>query len=235
MLTEVRGGVYSKAMTDKQMYWATIGVMLVVGFLGGYLYRKIAPAMENIIPYSCTYGKIVYKHGEGFPATDGCNSCSCQNGQVQCTAMACDISVPQTRSGVFGLVDTVEKEGNNFFIRVREVDWLSCADPPNYDDCSNGYDLINEKPVTRYKVSDKSNGLITSYPIMDEDGYPNEYREFTIPWDVVYATFDAGVSANTALAENYNYPPVAYRGRDGVYKFDIEQGEIIRFYFQYTP
>ena len=41
------------------------------------------------IKKSCTYKNKVYKSGQGMPAGDECNSCSCQNGQVQCTLIAC--------------------------------------------------------------------------------------------------------------------------------------------------
>lgn len=37
---------------------------------------------------SCTYNGATYKHGE--TVVDECNSCSCQNGEVNCTAMACE-------------------------------------------------------------------------------------------------------------------------------------------------
>ncbi|MCB9638853.1 MAG: hypothetical protein H6728_07265 [Myxococcales bacterium] len=30
-----------------------------------------------------------YSHGASFPATDGCNTCSCNNGAVACTKIAC--------------------------------------------------------------------------------------------------------------------------------------------------
>jgi hypothetical protein len=47
------------------------------------------PAPNN--PNTCQYNGRTYKAGEGFPADDGCNSCSCgQDGQVACTLMFCD-------------------------------------------------------------------------------------------------------------------------------------------------
>ncbi len=38
----------------------------------------------------CEYGGWAYAHGESFPSTDGCNQCSCNNGDVVCTLMACE-------------------------------------------------------------------------------------------------------------------------------------------------
>jgi len=38
----------------------------------------------------CQYKGKTYKDGEAIPSGDKCNSCSCDNGQVACTAMACE-------------------------------------------------------------------------------------------------------------------------------------------------
>jgi len=89
-------------MTPKQMHVVTIGVMLGVGFLSGYIFRDVAPAVSQMIPYSCTYDGKTYKNEESFPSNDGCNSCGCQNGQVSCTLMACEshgYPVPDGSSG----------------------------------------------------------------------------------------------------------------------------------------
>ncbi|XP_064614551.1 kielin/chordin-like protein [Liolophura sinensis] len=45
---------------------------------------------EAITPGVCLYNGHVYKAGEGFKSTDGCNRCGCSdNGLVICTQMAC--------------------------------------------------------------------------------------------------------------------------------------------------
>jgi hypothetical protein len=38
----------------------------------------------------CEYEGQVYPDGSSFPAADGCNTCGCTNGMVQCTAIWCD-------------------------------------------------------------------------------------------------------------------------------------------------
>lgn len=47
---------------------------------------------NNSIIYnkSCDYNGNTYKSGEGFKDIDGCNSCSCDNGKIACTLMACE-------------------------------------------------------------------------------------------------------------------------------------------------
>jgi hypothetical protein len=62
---------------------------LIIGFLSGYFIRDIIPTINNIIPKSCVYEGKKYKDGDSFPASDGCNSCGCQQGRVMCTMMAC--------------------------------------------------------------------------------------------------------------------------------------------------
>ena len=38
----------------------------------------------------CEYNGWAYAHGESFDSTDGCNMCSCNNGEIVCTLMACE-------------------------------------------------------------------------------------------------------------------------------------------------
>lgn len=40
---------------------------------------------------SCTQDDMTYADGDEVPAPDSCNSCSCDNGQIACTAMACEV------------------------------------------------------------------------------------------------------------------------------------------------
>jgi len=44
---------------------------------------------EEVVEY-CTYEGVQYSNGESFPSNDGCNTCSCTNGEVVCTLMACE-------------------------------------------------------------------------------------------------------------------------------------------------
>lgn len=43
---------------------------------------------------TCSYGGKEYKTGESFPASDGCNSCSCSNGEAACTLLGCVAKEP---------------------------------------------------------------------------------------------------------------------------------------------
>lgn len=49
-------------------------------------------AIYDISSKSCEYNGVIYKNGEDFK--DDCNTCSCQDGEIYCTAMGCtgDIS-----------------------------------------------------------------------------------------------------------------------------------------------
>ena len=38
----------------------------------------------------CAYGGTKYADGDAFASTDGCNSCSCDDGSVACTEIGCD-------------------------------------------------------------------------------------------------------------------------------------------------
>ncbi|MBL8015160.1 MAG: hypothetical protein JNK26_03150 [Candidatus Doudnabacteria bacterium] len=44
----------------------------------------------GVSPMTCSYEGKVYKAGEGFPSSDGCNTCGCSaDGQVFCTLKFC--------------------------------------------------------------------------------------------------------------------------------------------------
>lgn len=51
------------------------------------------PAQASMCDVQCTYDGMTYEPGDSFPATDGCNSCGCQeDGTVVCTLIACGVS-----------------------------------------------------------------------------------------------------------------------------------------------
>ena len=52
-------------------------------------YCDLAPPEGGWCPVGCFYQGKKYSSGEGFPAEDGCNSCSCYNGEVSCTLIGC--------------------------------------------------------------------------------------------------------------------------------------------------
>lgn len=66
-----------------------------MGLIIGFFIRDFKLGLKHLIPASCTYEGGTYKSGEGFPAVDGCNSCSCQNGEVNCTLLACSDVPPE--------------------------------------------------------------------------------------------------------------------------------------------
>ncbi|MCG5051737.1 MAG: hypothetical protein KA712_02145 [Myxococcales bacterium] len=51
------------------------------------------PSGDGLDPFGpdgCTYEGVAYRAGDGFPASDGCNTCSCgADGLVACTLIAC--------------------------------------------------------------------------------------------------------------------------------------------------
>ena len=61
----------------------------LLGIAVGFMLGKSNYQIPNILPLSCSYNNRTYKHGESF--RDDCNTCSCQNGQVACTMMACGV------------------------------------------------------------------------------------------------------------------------------------------------
>lgn len=48
----------------------------------------------------CLYSGKFYNSGSKFSSVDGCNTCSCNNGVVSCTEMACDSSFSKLQRDV---------------------------------------------------------------------------------------------------------------------------------------
>jgi hypothetical protein len=76
---------------------AIVIAFVIVFLLGIFLGINIERAQNgegwidlNPIPHSCRYNGKTYKSGESFPAKDGCNICTCDDGKIACTLMACE-------------------------------------------------------------------------------------------------------------------------------------------------
>lgn len=78
-----------------------LGLIIMFGFVlaFGIMSYNLFPNNSNrnsstvSAELKCLYEGKYYSPGQGFPASDGCNSCSCSpNGQVACTLMACERS-----------------------------------------------------------------------------------------------------------------------------------------------
>ena len=79
--------------TNKLFIAAAFIIVFALGVLFGFAIKNAQssgnPIGLNPITKSCHYNGKNYKSGEGFKATDGCNSCGCEDGKVNCTLMAC--------------------------------------------------------------------------------------------------------------------------------------------------
>jgi hypothetical protein len=65
--------------------------VIAIMALGGIAYFYFNIPTPNPITSKCIYNGITYLQGESFKSEDGCNSCSCYNGKIACTLMACGI------------------------------------------------------------------------------------------------------------------------------------------------
>jgi hypothetical protein len=77
----------------------TLVALFVFAGLGALTYKLFFEQQEQAAQQgmACTYEGISYPHGSAFPANDNCNSCSCDNGEVVCTEIAC---LSPTPSGI---------------------------------------------------------------------------------------------------------------------------------------
>lgn len=74
-------------------------VLLFTGLgIGGYWFLTKDRAQNcpsETQAKTCTYDGKTYNDGDSFEATDGCNSCFCNNGAVSCTEMYCEEETPE--------------------------------------------------------------------------------------------------------------------------------------------
>jgi hypothetical protein len=86
-------------------------VVLVLGLGGTVAYLLFLKGTDTddtnsndggTVSQTCTYDGVTYDEGDSFEATDGCNTCSCADGEVTCTLMACETATvePCTYTGV---------------------------------------------------------------------------------------------------------------------------------------
>ena len=79
-------------MNKKLIFSLIVVLVFILGIIVGLGVNdenRIKLKKLNPIKKSCIYEGKSYKSDEGFPAGDGCNSCSCYDGEVSCTMMAC--------------------------------------------------------------------------------------------------------------------------------------------------
>jgi hypothetical protein len=64
----------------------TLGT-IVIGLTSYIVFTSDLPGREMA---RCEYYGWAYAHKETFDSVDGCNICSCNDGFIVCTSMACD-------------------------------------------------------------------------------------------------------------------------------------------------
>ena len=100
---------------------------------GCYESRLSTDAMDARPSGDCTYQGQSYNAGDSFPAGDGCNSCSCdEGGSVSCTEIACSCEGREYCDCVGGCEPLIDL-GSGCFCPAEEP--FCCAENP--DDCGN--------------------------------------------------------------------------------------------------
>lgn len=108
-----------KQSSNKNLYLIiiTLLVLLILVIVGGFGAYALLGKKKG-----CTYNNAKYANGDSFKSTDGCNTCSCSDGNVACTEMYCynednnDQEMTQETT-----VQTEENEVSVYFAKPGEI------------------------------------------------------------------------------------------------------------------
>jgi len=95
----------SKSKSPLLFIAITFNVLLLL-ILGVGIYYSLTKDNDdnksdtNIITTTCDYNNTTYNEGESFDATDGCNTCTCSEGQIGCTKIGCKSEQPPANNTI---------------------------------------------------------------------------------------------------------------------------------------
>lgn len=81
-------------MIAKKLYSPAVALLVATllaacGQDGSQSDPRLARSVGNRAATSCVDGGVLHASGTGWRCSDGCNSCSCENGVVTSTLLAC--------------------------------------------------------------------------------------------------------------------------------------------------
>lgn len=101
-----------------------LAFIIFAALIGGAVSYAIVRSNSNTnitAGKSCTVGDKTYKDGEGFKSEDGCNTCSCNDGEVACTLMACEKPDESPK------ISAVEDNGSNLATEYTSTNSITCT------------------------------------------------------------------------------------------------------------
>lgn len=135
------------------LVFGILALLLVVtsGFLyieNANLKKQLGLSPKPLLPKTCDYNGVAYQPGEGFPSTDGCNSCSCtETGEVTCTLMVCDSDTEQIQTDQTTSWKTYSASSYSFKYPPK---LHYAVNPRNFADSTPVYFFVSDKSKKEY-------------------------------------------------------------------------------------
>lgn len=120
---------WSSPEMRQKLIWLGAGAIITSIFV--ILMLAYVYAAKNVDKVGvCSYSGGTYEHGQDFDDTDGCNTCTCTNGQVSCTTIACEVEPTKadTQNSASCLYEGKEYQHNQGFTASDGCNSCSCTD-----------------------------------------------------------------------------------------------------------
>ncbi len=165
---------FGSKSSSKNKSVAVVLVLLILGLLALLVYlfyqnMQLKQQVELIeldepTVATCEYNNQTYEAGEGFTASDGCNSCSCgETGEVACTLMACENIEEDGSSNASG--ENRYTVGNYSFVIPQDFQ----IEEEYLEEANIGYVKVSDNRITFELVVNNGGRGVQCYELESEN------------------------------------------------------------------
>lgn len=185
---------------------------------------------QEISKQQCIYNGVTYESGSSIAATDGCNSCSCEDGEVACTEMACVSLTPsptviekQTLTPT-PTITTIEEEGLGtkiYFAKPSAENDYDTLISVSRDTDKTGADLISyiiNQFIAGPTATEKSAGATSVINLSGDSSCGGSAYKFSWDGDTINVKFCKTINFITNAGSGGSYSGMSLAANARIYK-----------------